>query len=124
MGTKQLKSISATIHHSKSKIFQDKGYAHCTDQFIEWCQDNPAKHVKLFSDLTQDVQVEGHTRVQLSASKKNTYHELAQYIFKNDTELSIDRLAKPQIFVTATQHCHNVYVFLFPTMVFQNNRFV
>jgi hypothetical protein len=57
MGPKQLKSASAIPHStgSKSKIFWEKGYAHRTDRFIEWCRDNPAKRVKLFSDSTQDA---------------------------------------------------------------------
>jgi hypothetical protein len=128
MGPKQLKSASAIPHStgSKSKIFWEKGYAHRTDRFIKWCRDNPAKCVKLFSDSTQDARAEGRTRVQLNASKKNTYHELAQYIFEDDAELSADWLAKPQMFVAATQRRHNAYIYFFPiTMtVFQNDRFV
>jgi hypothetical protein len=57
---------------------------------------------------------------------RRTHHELAQYIFEDDTELSADWLAKPQMFVAATQRRHNAYVYFFPiTMtVFQNDRFV
>ncbi|KAF8433662.1 hypothetical protein L210DRAFT_3333252, partial [Boletus edulis BED1] len=74
-----------------------------TNRFIEWCQDNPTKRVKLFSDSTQDAQEEGRTRVQLNTAKKNTYMELARYIFEHDAELHAEWLAKPQPFVAATQ---------------------
>ncbi|KAG6379442.1 hypothetical protein JVT61DRAFT_11918 [Boletus reticuloceps] len=89
-----------------SKIFWEKAYAYRTDRFIEWCQDNPAKRVKLFSDSTQDAREEGRTRVQLNTAKKNTYQELAQYVFENDAELGAEWLAKPQAFVSATQRRH------------------
>ncbi|KAF8420319.1 hypothetical protein L210DRAFT_3322624, partial [Boletus edulis BED1] len=63
---------------------------------IEWCQDNPTKCVKLFSDSTQDAREEGRIRVQLNTAKKNTYMELARYIFEHDAELHAEWLAKPQ----------------------------
>ena len=100
-----------------SKIYWEKGYSYRTDQFIEWCQDNPTKRIKLFSDSTQDAREEGHTRVQLNAAKKNTYFELAKYIFEHDTELSSKWLAKSQPFVAATQRRHTMYVFFFITQV-------
>jgi len=55
------------------KIQQEKNDAFCTDQFIEWCNDNPDKRAKLFSDLTQDAHEGGHTKAQLSSGKKNLY---------------------------------------------------
>ena len=39
----------------QAKIYWDRSYAYWTDHFIEWCQDNPMKQLKLFSDSTQDV---------------------------------------------------------------------
>ncbi|KAG6377051.1 hypothetical protein JVT61DRAFT_1100 [Boletus reticuloceps] len=97
---------TATGSKGSTKIYWDKGYAYRTDRFIEWCQDNPTKRVKLFSDSTQDAREEGRTRVQLNTAKKNTYMELARYIFEHDAELSAEWLAKPQPFVAATQRRH------------------
>jgi hypothetical protein len=45
--------------------------------------------------------------------RTHMYHELAKYIFQNNAELSANWLAKPQIFVAATQHYHNVYAISF-----------
>jgi len=77
------------------KIYWERSYSHHTNQFIKWYQDNPTKHVKLFSDSTQDAREEGCTRMLLNAAKKNTYFKLAKYIFEHDTELSAEWLAKP-----------------------------
>ena len=121
MRPKQPKSTSTAplpAGGKTTKIFWEKGYAYCTDWFVNWCQDNPTKHVKLFSDSTQDVQEEGCSKVQLNTVKKNAFHELAQYIFENDAELKAEWLARPQMFVTATQYHHIVYVYFLLMKVF------
>ncbi|KAF8414360.1 hypothetical protein L210DRAFT_3514055, partial [Boletus edulis BED1] len=87
MKPKSTATASQPTGSKGTKIYWEKGYAYCTDQFIEWCQDNPTKRVKLFSNSTQDAQEEGRTRVQLNTAKKNTYMELARYIFEHDAEL-------------------------------------
>ncbi|KAF8443153.1 hypothetical protein L210DRAFT_3396416, partial [Boletus edulis BED1] len=106
MKPKSTATASQPTGSKGTKIYWEKGYAYRTDRFIEWCQDNPTKRVKLFSDSTQDAREEGRTRVQLNTTKKNTYMELARYIFEHDAELHAEWLAKPQPFVAATQRRH------------------
>jgi hypothetical protein len=85
------------------KIFWDKNYAYHTDRLIEWCNDNPAKRAKLFSDLIQDAKEEGCNKAQLTTARKTLYQELAQYIFKVEPEFVTELKDKPSVFASATQ---------------------
>ena len=89
------------------KIQWEKTYAFRTDRFVEWCNDNPDKRAKLFSDSTQDAREEGRTKAQLSSGKKNLYFELAKYIFEDEPEVAEEWKVKSQPFVAATQRRHS-----------------
>ncbi|KAH0833465.1 hypothetical protein J3R83DRAFT_12585 [Lanmaoa asiatica] len=96
---------------AKTNILWERKWSYCTDHFIEWCTDNPTKHVKLFSDSTQDACQEGRPRTQLTSAKKELFAELAKYIFvEKEQVLSLEEWGtqKAQAYVMATQRRHQI----------------
>ena len=105
-----MKTTSQSAGAENLKIYWDKAYSYRTDHFVDWCHDNPTKHVKLFTDSTEDARDAGHAKQQLRTTRNSLYEELAKYVFEHDAELSAVWAEKPTSFVAAIQCCHNMYV--------------
>ncbi|KAF8452237.1 hypothetical protein L210DRAFT_3316940, partial [Boletus edulis BED1] len=82
-----------------------------TDRLIEWCRDNPIKHIKLWGDSTQKANTDGCSKLQMSTHKSVLYAELAEYIFKDDEQFAEQWQQDSKPFVAGTE-CHDKeYVF-------------
>ncbi|KAH9172101.1 hypothetical protein EDB89DRAFT_1851580, partial [Lactarius sanguifluus] len=61
----------------------------CTDQLVDWLEDNPEDHQKLFSDLSHDAKKENRP-CRVAKGSKSTFHvKMAEYIFSVDVDARV-----------------------------------
>ncbi|KAH9176523.1 hypothetical protein EDB89DRAFT_1839191, partial [Lactarius sanguifluus] len=68
-----------------------------TDQLIEWQEDNPEDHQKLFSDSSHDAKKENHLRHVAKGSKSAFYAKMAKYVFSADRDARVHVEVKEDI---------------------------
>ncbi|KAF8449424.1 hypothetical protein L210DRAFT_871044 [Boletus edulis BED1] len=104
-------SATETTGGKNIKIQWEKNYAYWTDRLIEWCRDNPIKHIKLWGDSTQKANMDGCSKLQMSTHKSVLYAELAEYIFKDDEQFAERWQQDSKPFVAGTERCDKEYAF-------------
>jgi hypothetical protein len=77
------------VADSKSRIQHVSWNLPCTDQLIEWLEDNIEDRQKLFSDLAQDAKEENHCHCTAKGSKTCFHVKMAHYIFSVDENVRI-----------------------------------
>ena len=58
------------------------------DRVIDWMENNPVDHQKLFSDLTQAAKDKNHKKVIGKTSKSHFHEKIAHYVFSVDEDPS------------------------------------
>ena len=71
-----------------------------TTRLLDWCTENEAARIKLFSDSTQDAREEGRSKVVAGHSKGSYLREAAKAIFANDGDAEVQHLSqvRPDLF--------------------------
>ncbi|KAH9051039.1 hypothetical protein EDB87DRAFT_1550656, partial [Lactarius vividus] len=57
-----------------------------TDRLVDWLEDNPMDHQKLFSDSSHDAKKENQPHCVAKGSKSAFHAKMAEYIFSVDTD--------------------------------------
>ena len=60
--------------------------ANCTDQLVEWLEDNVEDHQRLFSDSAQDAKEQNHHPRTAKGSKTSFHVKMAEYILSIDKD--------------------------------------
>ncbi|KAH9051464.1 hypothetical protein EDB87DRAFT_1571647, partial [Lactarius vividus] len=61
----------------------------CTDQLVDWLEDNPKDHQKLFSDSSHDAKKENWPHCVAKGSKSIFHNKMAKYIFSVDVDARV-----------------------------------
>jgi hypothetical protein len=60
-----------------------------TTRLLDWCTENDAARIKLFSDSTQDAREEGCSKLVAGHSKASYLREAAKAVFTNDNDTDV-----------------------------------
>ncbi|KAH9159103.1 hypothetical protein EDB89DRAFT_1805889, partial [Lactarius sanguifluus] len=60
-----------------------------TERLVDWLEDNPEDHQKLFSDSSHDAKKENRARRVAKGSKSVFHNKMAEYIFSVDGEVKV-----------------------------------
>ncbi|KAH8979716.1 hypothetical protein EDB86DRAFT_2743904, partial [Lactarius hatsudake] len=65
-----------------------------TDWLIDWLEDNPEDHQRLFSDSSRDVKKENQMHRVAKGSKSSFHVKMAEYIFSVDADAQVHEEVK------------------------------
>ncbi|KAH9159785.1 hypothetical protein EDB89DRAFT_1826767, partial [Lactarius sanguifluus] len=69
----------------------------CTDQLVDWLEDNPEDRQRLFSDSSHDIKKENWPRCVAKGSKSAFHIKMAEYIFSIDADPKVCEEVKEDI---------------------------
>ena len=90
---------------SEIKVYWNKDPSR-TDRLLDWLNENPSDHQKLFSDSAQDAKDEGHTQRKAKGAKSSFHLKMAESIFSVDKDPKIrkDFAANPTKYAKSVEN--------------------